>query len=133
MTAIDATNYGSIVGSLRYLVNACSDLAYSVGYVSRFMEAPREEHLVTIKHILPYVAGIRGWCVRYCARRGKEKLELVDYSHSDMAVHVDDRKSTSRMIYFLSSGAICWQSTKQKIVALSSCEEEYIAASAMAT
>ena len=38
-STVDSTNYRSIVGSLRYLVNSRSDLAYSVGYVSRFMEA----------------------------------------------------------------------------------------------
>ena len=32
------------------------------------------------------------------------------------------------MIYFLLGGVICWQSTKQKVVALSSCEAEYTAA-----
>ena len=53
------------------------------------------------------MVGTRGWGVRYCAGRGKEKLELVGYSYSDMAGDVDDRKSTSRMIYFLSGGAIC--------------------------
>ena len=45
--------------------------------MSRFIEAPKEEHLVAVKHILRYVAGTRGWGVRYCAGRGKEKLELV--------------------------------------------------------
>ena len=97
------------------------------------MEAPTEEHLVAVKRILSYVARTRGWGVRYCAGSGKEKLKLVGYSDSDMAGDVDDRKSTSRMIYFLSGNAICWQSTKQKVVALSSCEAEYIAASMAAT
>ncbi|XP_022956268.1 uncharacterized protein LOC111458020 [Cucurbita moschata] len=60
MLTVDATNYCSIVESLHYRVNTRPDLAYSVGYVSRFMEAPREEHLVTIKCILRYVAGTRG-------------------------------------------------------------------------
>ena len=133
MTTVDFTNYYSIVGSLRYLVNTRPDLAYSVGYVSRFMEAPREEHLVAVKHILRYVAETRGWGVRYYAGRGKEKLKLVGYSDSDMAGDVDDRNSTSGMIYFLSDGAIYWQSTKQKVVALPSCKAEYIAASMVAT
>ena len=84
--AIDSTNYHSIVGSLCYLVNTRPDFAYSIGYVSRFMEAPREEHLVAVKHILLYVVGTRGWGVRYCAGRGKEKLELVGYNDSDMVV-----------------------------------------------
>ena len=71
--------------------------------------------------------------MRYYVGRGKEKFELVGYSDSDMAGDVDDRKSTSRMIYFLSGGTIYWQSTKQKVVALSSFEVEYIAASTAAT
>ncbi|XP_022946890.1 uncharacterized protein LOC111450831 [Cucurbita moschata] len=90
-TAVDSTNYNSVVGSLRYLVNTRPDFAYSVGYVTE----------------------ARGLGVRYYAGRGKEKLELVGYSDSDMGDDVDDYKSTNGMIYFLSGGAICWQSTKQ--------------------
>ena len=90
------------------MVNTRPDLAYSVGYVSRFIEAPRKEHLVVVNCILRYVARTRGWGVRYCAGRGKEKLELIGYSDNDLAGDVDDRKSTSGMIYFLSGGgAIC--------------------------
>ena len=102
-TVVDSTNYRSIVGSLHYLVNTRPDHAYSVGYVSRFMEAPREEHLMAFKRILCYVAETRGRGVRYCAGRGMEKLELVGYSDSDMAGDVDDRKSTSGMIYHCSN------------------------------
>ena len=76
------------------------------------MEAPRKEHLVAVKRILRYVAGTSGWGVRYSAGKEKTKLELVGYSDSDMAGDVDDYKSTSGMIYFLSGGTICWQSTK---------------------
>ena len=63
-TTVNSTNYRSIVRSLHYLVNTRLDLAYFVGYVNRFMEAPREEHLVVVKHIFRYVAGTRGWGVR---------------------------------------------------------------------
>ncbi|XP_066323671.1 uncharacterized mitochondrial protein AtMg00810-like [Miscanthus floridulus] len=41
---IDATLYRSIVGGLRYLVHTRPDIAFAVGYVSRFMEDPRENH-----------------------------------------------------------------------------------------
>lgn len=39
--SVDAIEYRSIIGSLRYLCNSRPDLAYSVGYLSRFMEASR--------------------------------------------------------------------------------------------
>jgi hypothetical protein len=37
---VDATFYRSLVGSLRYLVNTRPNLAFSVGYVCRFMKEP---------------------------------------------------------------------------------------------
>ena len=46
--SVDATEYCSLIGSLRYLCNSRPDLAYAVGYLSRFMEAPRQEHLAAV-------------------------------------------------------------------------------------
>ena len=37
---VDATLYQSIVGGLRYLVHTSPDIAFAMGYVSRFMEDP---------------------------------------------------------------------------------------------
>ncbi|WVZ81039.1 hypothetical protein U9M48_028466 [Paspalum notatum var. saurae] len=54
---VDATGYRSIVGGLRYPVHTRPDLAFAVGYVSRFMEDPREDHLTAVKDLLRYVAG----------------------------------------------------------------------------
>ena len=53
--AVDPTAYRSIIGSLRYIVNTRPDLAYSVGVVSRYMEAPNKEHWAAVKHILRYL------------------------------------------------------------------------------
>lgn len=38
--AVDAPRYRFIVGSLCYLVNSRPDLAFSMGYISRFIEKP---------------------------------------------------------------------------------------------
>lgn len=55
--AVDPTQYMSIVGYLRYLVNSRPDLAYSVGYISRFTESPTTEHMTAVKGVLRYIAG----------------------------------------------------------------------------
>jgi hypothetical protein len=54
---VDATQYRRLVGSLRYLVHTRPDLAYSVGYVSRFLQRPTTEHEQAVKRIIRYVAG----------------------------------------------------------------------------
>ena len=124
---VDATEYRSLVGSLRYLVNTRPDLAFSVGYVSRFMEEPHEDHLAAVKHILRYIAGTRDWGLKYVRKKGDQPA-LIGFSDSDLAGDIDSRKSTTGIIFFLGESPISWQSAKQKVVALSSCESEYIAA-----
>ena len=44
MAKVDATLYQSIVGGLRYLFHMRTDIVFVVGYVSRFMEDPKEDH-----------------------------------------------------------------------------------------
>jgi hypothetical protein len=124
---VDATIYRSIVGSLRYLVNTCPDLAFVVGYVNHFLEEPREDHLTTVKKILRYVAGTCNWGLWFGRKKGNQTL-LTGFSDADFAEDVDARKSTTGVIFFLANNLITWQSTKQKVVAQSSCESEYIAA-----
>ena len=43
-TKVDATRYRCIVGGLRYLTHTRPNIAFAVGYVSRFVEDPREDH-----------------------------------------------------------------------------------------
>jgi hypothetical protein len=49
-----------------------------------------------------------------------------------MAGDPEDRKSTTGVLFFFGLAPITWQSQKQKVVALSSCEAEYIAATTAA-
>jgi len=123
---VDATKYRSLVGSLRYLVHTRPDLAFSVGYVSRFMEAPTEEHEAAVKRIIRYIAGTLHLGCRYGREEGA--TSLVGYSDSDLGGDVDSRKSTSGSLFFLGGSPVTWQSQKQSVVAISSCESEYVAA-----
>jgi hypothetical protein len=94
------------------------------------MEAPGRQHWAAVKQILRYVKGTIGYGCVYQAGAGSETV--TGYSDSDHAGDQDDRKSTTGVLFFLGSGVITWSSQKQNIVALSSCEAEYIAASTAA-
>jgi hypothetical protein len=47
-----------------------------------------------------------------------------------MGGDINDRKSTSGIIFFLVGNLVTWLAAKQRVIALSSCEAEYIAAAA---
>jgi hypothetical protein len=115
---VDSTMYRSMVGSLLYLLHTRPDLSYSVGVVSRFMEKPTTEHLAAVKQILRYVKGTLEFGCVY--KKGDDGLSLYGFSDSNMAGDIDDRKSTSGMVFYLGSNPISWVSSKQKVVALSS-------------
>lgn len=100
---MDQTRYRSIVRLLRYLVNSRPDLAYSVGYISRFMEAPTTEHLAAVKRVLRYVAGTLQFG---CCYQRNQKAQLTGYSDSDLASDVDTRKSTTGSEWYTSSATM---------------------------
>jgi hypothetical protein len=56
---------------------------------------------------------------------------LIGYSDASWA-DAGDRKSTSGYLWIYTDAPIMWKTTKQKIIALSSCESEYISAASAA-
>uniref|UniRef100_A0ACD6AJ28 Uncharacterized protein n=1 Tax=Avena sativa TaxID=4498 RepID=A0ACD6AJ28_AVESA len=126
---VDATQYRRLVGRLRYLAHTRPDLAFSVGYVSRFMHRPTTEHQQAVKRIVRYVAGTLDHDLYYPRCPGA--AHFVRYN--DHAGDIDTSKSTSGILFFLGKCLVSWQSVKQPVVAMSSCEAEYIAASTACT
>ena len=128
---VDSSEYRSIIGGLRYLVHTRPDISFAVGYLSRFMEAPASDHYAAVKRLLRYVAGTLDYGCAYV--RGKGTPELLGYSDADHAGDINDRRSTTGVLYFLGGSPVSWQSQKQRVVAaLSSCEAEYVAATTAA-
>ncbi|KAJ0566228.1 putative RNA-directed DNA polymerase [Helianthus annuus] len=123
---VDEKVYRSLVGSLMYLTNTRPDIMFAVSKISRFMENPKKSHWEAAKRILKYIKGTQQQGITY-SKGGKK--QLVGFSDSDYAGNIDDSKSTSGYIFHLGSGPVSWQSKKQKVVALSSTEEEYMALS----
>ena len=89
------------------------------------------DHQQAIKRILRYIAGTLDYGLRYARRPGS--AHFVGYCDSDLAGDIDTSKSTSGTMFFLGDCLVSWQSIKQRVVALSSCEAEYIAATSAAT
>jgi hypothetical protein len=81
---LDATQYRRLVGSLCYLAHTRSDLAFSIGYVSRFMQRPTTEHQQAMKRIICYVAGTLDHGLYYPRCPGE--AHLVGYSDVTMSV-----------------------------------------------
>lgn len=53
---------------------------------------------------------------------------VTGYVDSDFAGNVDTRKSLSDLIFTIFGGAISWKSSLQSVVALSTIDAEFIAA-----
>jgi hypothetical protein len=66
---VDTTMYRSLIDSLRYLLHTRPELTYSVCYLSRFMEVPKQEHLDAVKRVLRYVAGTVDYSLLYPEER----------------------------------------------------------------
>uniref|UniRef100_A0AAV1V9L0 Reverse transcriptase Ty1/copia-type domain-containing protein n=1 Tax=Peronospora matthiolae TaxID=2874970 RepID=A0AAV1V9L0_9STRA len=100
-TKVDAP-FREAVGALMHLTTATRpDIAFAVGYVSRFMENPQEEHWVAVKRIFRYLQGTKthGICYKPSAR-----IDFRGYSDADWAGDLTDRKSTSGYTFMLLEG-----------------------------
>ncbi|KAG6478780.1 hypothetical protein ZIOFF_062224 [Zingiber officinale] len=129
-TPIDATEYRCVIGCLRYLLHTRPDLSYSVGMASRYMEKPTSMHHKVVKQILRYLKGTIYFGLAYT--KGPQEISIFGYSDSDLAGDLDGRKSTSGMAFYFNESLVSWNSQKQKTVALSSCEAEFMAATTAA-
>ena len=111
-----------------YFTATRPDIMYVVSLISKFMEPPKEKHWQVAKIILRYVNGAKEYGVLYSST---DNFKLIRYTESDWDRSIDDRKSTSGYVFHLGSGAISWASKKQPIVALSTSEAEYVAATCL--
>ncbi|XP_042396491.1 secreted RxLR effector protein 161-like [Zingiber officinale] len=129
-TPVDATESRRIIGHLRYLLHTRPNLSYSVGMASKYMEMPTIMHHKVVKQILRYLKGTIHFGLVYM--KGPQKIGIFGYSDSDLAADLDGRKNTSGMTFYFNEILVSWNSQKQKTVALSSCEAEFMAATTAA-
>ncbi|KAE8667060.1 Retrovirus-related Pol polyprotein from transposon TNT 1-94 [Hibiscus syriacus] len=117
--------YASTVGSLMFVM-ICTrpDIAQAVGVVSRYMANPGKEHWNTIKRIMRYIKGTSNVALYY---EGSNLL-INGYVDSDYTGDLDKSKSTTGYVFKVAGGAVSWVSKLQSVVATSTIEAEYVAA-----
>ncbi|GJY56294.1 putative reverse transcriptase domain-containing protein [Tanacetum coccineum] len=116
----------SMIGSLMYLTSSRPDIMFAVCACARYQVNPKVSHLHAVKRIFRYLKGQPKLGLWYPK---DSPFDLVAYTDSDYAGASLDRKSTTGGCQFLRCRLISWQCKKQTVVANSTTEAEYVAAS----
>lgn len=101
------------------------DITFAVHQASRHLEKPLTIHWKAVKRILKYLKGTINHGLKF---KCGQKRELLAYSDADYAGDLETRRSTTGCVLKLASGTISWNSQKQRVVALSTTDAEYMAA-----
>ena len=120
---MESTPFRKLIGCLRYFTLTRPDLIFFVSYLSQFMSKPYSNHMAAAKRVLRYIKGTSDFGLVY---KSDKECRLMGYYDSDYVEDLDDRKSTSGYIFLYGSKPIAWNCSKQKVIALSSCEAKYI-------
>ncbi|KAK9873685.1 hypothetical protein WA026_023685 [Henosepilachna vigintioctopunctata] len=116
--------YQELIGSLMYLaVLTRPDIAYSVSFLSQFNNNHSVEQWKCAKRILRYLKSTKDNCLVFT----KSTDNLHGFVDADWGSDKLDRKSYTGFVFKISNSAISWESKKQRTVALSSTEAEYMA------
>ena len=97
------------------------DVCLAISFAGRYQSNPGVDHWTAVKNILKYLKRTKDMFLIY----GGDK-ELTVYGGD---TDPDDSKSQTGYVFTLNGGAVSWCSSKQSVVAGSTCEAEYIAAS----
>ncbi|GKC78468.1 putative ribonuclease H-like domain-containing protein, partial [Tanacetum coccineum] len=123
---VDVHMYRSMIGPLMYLTSLRPDIMFVVCACARYQVNPNVSHLYAVKRIFRYLKGQPKLGLWY----SKDSLfDLVAYTDSDYPGGSLDIKSTTGGCQFFGCRLISWQCKKQTVVANSTTEAEYVAAS----
>ncbi|GKA77592.1 putative ribonuclease H-like domain-containing protein [Tanacetum coccineum] len=118
--------YRSMIGSLMYLTSSRPDIMFVVCVCARFHVNPKVSHLYVVKRLSGYPKGQPKLGLWYPKDL---PFDLVAYTNNDYTGESLDRKSTIGDCQFLGCRLISWQCKKQTVVANSTIEAKYVAAS----
>lgn len=118
--------YKALLGCLQYLaLMSRPDLCFSVNFFSQFQSSPSDSHWSGLQRILRYLQGTKTYRLVY--HRSTNEAPLTGYADADFANGLDDRRSTSGIMYTVFGNTVSWKTKKQTLVVLSSTEAEFVA------
>ncbi|XP_047270468.1 secreted RxLR effector protein 161-like [Capsicum annuum] len=124
---VDERYYRSLIECLTYLTVTRPNILFVLSLLSRFMHCASEMNLRAAKTILRYIKGTVEYGLKF---EKSQSFKLLGFSNSDCVGSVDDMRSTSGHCFTLGSRIFSWSSKKQEVVAQSTTEVEFIAATA---
>ncbi|GAA5907899.1 hypothetical protein JCM5296_006127 [Sporobolomyces johnsonii] len=125
--------YRELLGALVYL-SACTrpDIVFALSFASRFATCPAERHWRLLVRLCRYLKGTSHLGLRYLTPRTPFSPDLLTaWSDADHGADKETRRSISGFVFgvgddSLRSTVISWLSRRQRSVAISSTEAEYM-------
>jgi hypothetical protein len=121
----DSQLYQQAVGSLQYgSVGTGMDITYAVGRLSQHLIDPTIRHWNAVLRVFRYLKGTLYYCLVF--HLGPIDATLTGYTDADYA-SAQDRVSISAYTFIFNGASIAWSSKRQRTIATSTVEAEYIA------
>jgi hypothetical protein len=122
---VDNTRYRSLIGAMMFLATRTRpDIMFAVIALAQFNANPAAEHWHLLQRVLKYTHSTKTLGIVCKCAPGEPVLTF--YSDSSWASNLDDRKSWSGYVGLLSDVAVSWRAQKQRSIALSTMEAEFI-------
>lgn len=115
--------YRQLIGSLMYLSTSTRpDISFAISYLSQFNHNYSKEHWLAAKRVLRYLKATPHHGLAFSA----SSKQFYGAADADWASNVVDRRSWTGYAFLLGGASISWEARKQKSVAMSSAESEYV-------
>ena len=122
-------DFASIIGALNWVAGMSRpDISFAVHRLSRHLVQPINDHYTAAKRVMRYLAGTIEIGMVFGPSHTHDGT-LQAYSDSSWHDNADNGRSTAGYLFKLANGPVSWRSKQEPVVAMSSTEAEYIAAS----